>query len=839
MQRLKIKANGSLYLKALYIILAFFTMVILSYVFTSKIEEGNLVQNANSVLDFAEERATSDLRDVNLTLSRISVNMSEMILQGDTEDMLREYIRSTGEYARLFGETGIAIKGVYGYFETLPGGPILLEGNYQMPSDGTPIEEQPWYLTAIQSPMDIVETIPYINNNDETILTYAKCILDEDGKRLGVLCIDMDITTIGDEIVATARNRGGHGMLLNQDLLIICHPNKEFVGRFGYEKDIPFAKFTPIMKRGKDVSQAEMVSYRGEPSVAFYRKISNGWYLGMVTPSDQYYESTREMAITLSVTGSILAIILIVILTRIDLARIRSDDENKKKRMFLANMSHEIRTPINAIVGMTAIGRTAVNAERKDYCFAKIDDASRHLLGVVNDILDMSKIEANKMEFSPTNFNFEKMLQQVVNVVNFRVDEKRQKLTVRIDKKIPPILFADDQKFAQVITNLLGNAIKFTPEEGRIIVNADCLGEEDGLYTIQVEVTDSGIGISEEQQKKLFQSFQQAESSTTRQYGGTGLGLAISKNIVERMGGSIHIKSALGEGTTFTFTVKLKEGEGADLYSRYRGINWENIGILVVDDDPDILVYFSEIVTSLGAKCDVVPDASQALDRLEEKGPYNIYFIDLRMPYMDGISLTKEIRAREKDLENAIVIMISSAELSGVEEEAREAGVNHFLLKPLFPSTIADIISQSIGLVADRAQDLSAEIEGIFNGRRMLLVEDLDINQEIALALLEPTQIETDCADNGVQAVQMFSAEPERYDIILMDVQMPEMDGYEATRQIRALDHEWAKEVPIVAMTANVFREDIANCLEAGMNGHLGKPIDMDELIRAMVKYLK
>jgi signal transduction histidine kinase/PAS domain-containing protein len=383
---------------------------------------------------------------------------------------------------------------------------------------------------------------------------------------------------------------------------------------------------------------------------------------------------------------------------------------SRAKGEFLSNMSHEMRTPLNAIIGMTTIAKNAGNIERKDYALDKIDVASTHLLGVINDVLDMSKIEANMLELSPIEFNFEKMIQKVVNVVNFRVDEKKLKFKMHIDPTIPKTLIGDEQRLAQVITNLLGNAVKFTLENGSISLETRFVKEEDGVCTIEIAVSDTGIGISAEQQKKLFHSFQQAESSTTRKFGGTGLGLAISKNIVELMNGKIWIKSEPHEGSTFTFTVQLKRG-------------------------------------------------------------------------------VREEQELSADMEQ--------------QEKARP------------------------------------DLTGLFAGRCILLVEDVEINREIVQALLEPTQLQIDCAENGLQAVSMFRNNPQKYDMIFMDVQMPEMDGYEATRQIRTMAIPEAKSIKIIAMTANVFREDVEKCLEAGMDNHVGKPLVLEEVVDKLLIFLR
>ena len=519
--------------------------------------------------------------------------------------------------------------------------------------------------------------------------------------------------------------------------------------------------------------------------------------------------------------------------TEIQTAKIAADQASRAKGDFLSNMSHEIRTPLNAIIGMTTMGSTANELSRKDYCLSKINEASKHLLGVINDILDMSKIEANKLELSMTKFVFEKMLQRVADVVGFRIEEKHQNFAVHVDRNIPFMIVSDEQRLAQVITNLLSNATKFTPENGRIGLDARLLEEKNGACTIQIDVSDSGIGITEEQRPRLFRVFEQAERSTSRKFGGTGLGLVISKRIVEMMDGRIWIRSEPGNGSIFSFTIMVKRGEESRNSMLLPGVNWKNVRILTVDDDPYVLDFFKNSAEQFEIKCDVCTSGEEALKMIKNNGAYDMYFVDWNMPEMNGTELSRRIN--EFHEKRHVIIMISSVDLATIEAEAKAAGVDKFMQKPLFSSTIADCINECLG-IEERKEPVTDH--GCFKGFHVLLAEDIEINREIVMALLEPTLINIDCAENGSEAVRLFCENEEYYDIIFMDLQMPEVDGFEATRRIRSLEIPQAKEIPIIAMTANVFKEDVAQCLSVGMNDHVGKPLDLNEVLEKLRKYL-
>jgi len=518
-----------------------------------------------------------------------------------------------------------------------------------------------------------------------------------------------------------------------------------------------------------------------------------------------------------------------------------AEDASRAKSEFLSRMSHEIRTPMNAIIGMTKIGQTTQDYKKMQYCLEKIDGASKHLLGLINDILDMSKIEASKFELFAESFCFEKMLENICNVILVKAEEKYQKLIVDVDTSVPELVIGDEMRLSQVITNLLSNSIKFTPENGTVKLTAKRLASdslEDVILKISVE--DNGIGLTNEQKAKLFTSFEQADGGIARKYGGTGLGLSICKKIVELMGGNIDVTSEFGKGSTFYFTINLKKSEIKQNNVGYDFSAYKNLRVMVIDEDKSVLNNFSNILSSVGINHDLAGSGSDAIDYIkkanEEQKPYQIVFVEYLADEMDGITVARHIKSLENGRTN--VVMMSQTKLNTVEKEASAAGVTDFILKPIFRFPVLEIINRLI--MGDDSLSSSSENNDmpVYENCHMLLAEDIEINREIAISLLEDTKIIIDSAENGQEALELFEKNQEKYDIIIMDVQMPVMDGLEATRRIRALGTKHALEVPIVAMTANAFAEDVEACKNAGMIDHIGKPIDVDILLSKIGKYL-
>ena len=581
-----------------------------------------------------------------------------------------------------------------------------------------------------------------------------------------------------------------------------------------------------------------MQDSRGRECIVAHTPITStkGWVLLSFTPISNLNADTENWMLIGVISFGLLLLLVTDFLymhsvnRRLRVMAGEAEAANRAKTDFLSTMSHDIRTPMNAIIGLTTIAEKNLgDQEAVADNLRKISLAGNHLLTLINDILDISKVESGKLNLSPTTFSIVETVENLVNLSQPMIKEKNIVFSFRTNRIEKEYLYADQLRLNQIYINILSNAIKYTMPGGRVSVDLkEEKSEKEGCVRLSYRVEDTGIGMSPEFLEKMYQPFSRQTDSRVNSIQGTGLGLAITRQMVELMNGTIECQSELEKGTTFTITLDLPVAE-----KQLEEMRIDGVDALIADDDPILLETAADTLESLGIHTDRANNGLEALEmirrRHEAGNDYNVVILDWKMPEPDGIETIKIIR---KEIDAPIPILLTSAyDWSDIEEEAKAAGANGFLSKPLFRSGLYEKINELLGMEVKAVEP--TEDYSDLSGMNILIAEDNDINWEIISTMLSMFGITSERAENGrICTDKMAGATEGRYDLIFMDIQMPEMNGLEATRQIRRLDNRWASSIPIIAMTADAFSENVTECLQAGMNGHIAKPVDLKLVIK-------
>ena len=613
----------------------------------------------------------------------------------------------------------------------------------------------------------------------------------------------------------------------------------------------PVEKFSAALKKHEEYTA--ILEVNGEERQIYGISLPySEWYLVSVMPYTILDKAINNLGsqrifMTLLSCASVLIILTVIFLryfsitrsqmNELEKARQAALEANKAKSEFLANMSHDIRTPMNAIVGMTAIAAAHIDDRKQvENCLRKITLSSKHLLGLINDVLDMSKIESGKLTLATEQISLKEVVEGIVNIMQPQVKTKKQTFDIHVKNILTENVWCDGVRLNQVLLNLLSNATKYTPEGGSIHLS---LFEENSpkgerYVRIYIKVKDNGIGMSPDFLKRIYESYSRADGARIHKTEGAGLGMAITKYIVDAMEGTIDIQSEPDKGTEFLLTFDFEKADAMNMDMVLPSWN-----MLVVDDDELLCRTAMDALKSIGIKAEWTLSGEKAIELVNEhhkrREDYQIILLDWKLPGMNGIQVAKEIRHNLGD--EVPILLISAYDWSEFEAEAREAGISGFISKPLFKSTLYYALRQYMGTETENGQTLNPNID--LSGRRILIAEDNELNWEVANELLSDLGVELDWAEDGQICLDKFQKSPEGYyDAVLMDIRMPHMTGYEATKMIRGLNHPDALSIPIIAMSADAFSDDIQHCLECGMNGHIAKPIDIMEVSRLLKRFL-
>ncbi|GBU27633.1 histidine kinase [Treponema sp. R8-4-B8] len=678
----KMTPKRSLHMQIMFTIFSYFLMVVLSYFFSKNVIDKYLKQNTENIFVSLQSQIMGDLMEPQITLENFSHEVRDMIIKGDNVDKIKEYYNDISNYLSLDKQSYLNFNGFMGYFETLPGGPVFIESlQWNRPVDFD-VKERQWYKDAIAANGKIAETLMYHDQiYGDIMFIYSYCIYDNEGRRLGVVALRVKIDNIRKYIVNTVMVQGAYGMLISRDLVVLAHPNEAFIGENARNSEIPFSIFTEELSNGMEINERPLITYKNEHALASFHHLPNGWIMGIVTPKGPYYKSISYMLLILIILGTVLSSVLVFVLIRVDAARNKSDLENKHKTSFLANVSHEIRTPMNAIIGMTDLLSYEPLNRRQMGFINDIKVSAHSLLSIINDILDMSKIEAGKLELNPINYDFHLLLDNVHSMFSYVTKKKGLEFKYETEGKMPRYLYGDDIRLKQVLTNICGNAVKYT-EKGYVKFKVTAADDK-----LTFEIKDSGVGMRKEDLPKLFNTFQRIENEKNRTIVGTGLGLSISKTFVEMMGGKIIVDSEYEQGSVFMIIIPIVLGKKEEVKSSKgllegRTLSAPSAKVLVVDDNEFNIRVAEGLIGLFKINVHSAFSGKEAIDMVQ-KDDYDIVFMDHMMPEMDGVTATGLIRKLGGKYKNLPIIALTANAVQGAKEMFLSSGFDGFISKPI------------------------------------------------------------------------------------------------------------------------------------------------------------
>ncbi|MDR1058664.1 MAG: response regulator [Treponema sp.] len=806
------------YRQLLFVVLAFVLMILVSYIFVSNIMEKQIVVNAREMLANAEYSLTSKLQETEAIINTAAFSLQRLLEQHQGGDAITSYVV---EFTWRFGDSSQktpGFMGIYGYFD----GRFYDGTGWIAPENYDPLKRS-WYTNAIKTTGNAI-SVPYVDpRTGALIISISRALYDPQGNVYGVIAIDVDLSNLARDVRNIQFAEGGYGMLLDMDFTYIAHPDSRHIGKKFQEVSPEHARIVRELEAGAtEINARRLVNPNGISVITFFRKLSQGWYIGMAAPVRVYYHDVYTMAFVMTLLGLALMVILGYLLIRLSIAKIQSDEENKSKSSFLARMSHEIRTPMNSILGMSElIMRKDIPGDVLEY-ISVIRQAGVSLLAIINDILDFSKIESGRLYIESKRYDLASMINDVINVIHARVMEKQIDFFVDVDPHIPAFPVGDEVRTRQILINLLNNAVKYTPK-GKVAMEIKM--ERIGVDKLKLilRVSDTGIGIKEEEQKNLFNEFMRLDVNRNQGIEGTGLGLTIANSFCRAMGGGITVSSTYGQGSVFTATIIQGIVEDKKLAAVEHP---EQKRVLIHEERP---CYLDTLISAF-KNLDVIPVTAANLAAFMkdlEEGDFDFAFVSSR----HAVESIRVWGKRKAPLD--LVIMVDLGEASVY----RDTGS---IMLPVYSVSLANVLNGIVNTNNSGPAQKNAGIRFSAPDARILIVDDIATNLRVAAELMAPYNMNIDTCQSGAEAVHL--AKQNRYDLIFMDHMMPEMDGLEATVLIRNLgdpaNDAYYRSLPIVALTANAISGQREMFLKNGIDDFLAKPIEMQKLNNILEKWL-